>query len=109
MFQMISYVNNKVEQGYWLKKISEDLDFSETDIREEFVRVVKGQKPAQNNQNTNSNEQKNDNFRPTNVLPTREELLSEIFLALIIKFPELFSYGIDNLDISQVQGARNIA
>jgi len=104
MFSMIQLVQNKSDQGYWLKKISEELDFSETDIREEFVKFVSSQK------NNNYSQEKTDNTILETAKPvlSREEMLSELVLSLVIKFPELFNYFLENLDIDKIFGERNI-
>jgi len=90
MFKMIDLVPDKSEQGYWLKKISEELDFAETDVREEFVRWKGLQKEV-----INVKEQK---AVPLLQPLGREELLAELLLALLIKFPNFIDYSINNLE-----------
>lgn len=93
MFEMIVLLPDKTEQGYWLKKVSDDLGFSELDVREEFFRRYKdGLAPV------NSYEKKKDTeeFKKPKE-KSREERLSETVLAIIIKAPELISYAVNNL------------
>lgn len=106
MFTMIALVPDKSEQGYWLKRIGEELDLSEGDLREDF------------NKFQSSNASKASHYRqeetPVNSAPvmenksaTREELMSELFLALIIRLPELIGCGLERLDPAQAQPEEN--
>ncbi|HZJ41314.1 MAG TPA: DNA primase [Candidatus Saccharimonadales bacterium] len=104
MFAMIALVEDKPEQGYWLKKISEELDFSETDIREEFAKWQAAKKPEYNRGVVTDIDKSSSNIKPL----VREELLSELFLSLIIKFPEFISYSLDSLDPDQVYPTENV-
>ena len=104
MFEMIVLLPDKTEQGYWLKKVSDDLGFSELDVREEFFRRYKdGLAPV------NSYEKKKDieEFKKPKE-KRREERLSETVLAIIIKAPELISYAVNNLS-SEYLLAENLA
>ncbi|MFA5184395.1 MAG: DNA primase [Patescibacteria group bacterium] len=93
MFAMINLVANKSEQGYWLKKISEDLSFFEADIREEFLKwqskhgVLKGKEAAP--------AEKILDQAPES---SREDKLAELLLALLVKFPEFINYSVSNLE-----------
>ncbi|QQG52731.1 MAG: DNA primase [Candidatus Falkowbacteria bacterium] len=104
MFGMISLVEDKPEQGYWLKKISEELDFSETDIREEFAKWQAAKKPELSRGVSVDSQQEAPSLKPL----VREELLSELFLSLIIKFPEFIGYSLNSLDPDQVYPAENV-
>jgi len=105
MFAMINLVPNKSDQGYWLKRISEELDFSEIDVREEFTRYsLKTSAGANKNFNTN---QKQADFQDQQLPLAREEMLSELFLSLLIKFPELISYSLDNFDTNKLYPIEN--
>ena len=91
MFTMIDLVINKTEQGYWLKKISEDLGFFETDIREEFL------KWRRKNSVLLKELKKVTDSVPI-IETSREEKLIELLLALLIKFPEFINYSVSNLE-----------
>ncbi len=108
MFAMINLVPNKVEQGYWLKTISEKLDFSEVDIREEFA-LFSTKATASNRSSDSKTRASASASEKSEVLPvlSREEMLSELFLALLIKFPELISYSLENFDPSKVYPTQN--
>jgi len=94
MFMMIDLVPSKTEQGYWLKKISEELNFSEIDVREEFLKWRR-KSGVLNREETETKEES-----PVKAVKesTREEKLAEACLALLIKFPELVNYSISNLE-----------
>ncbi|MFA5886503.1 MAG: DNA primase [Patescibacteria group bacterium] len=95
MFTMISLVSNKTEQGYWLKKLSEELNFYELDTREEFAKwqakisVLKDKETRKNNQLAGHN-------LPSEL--SREDKLAELLLAILLKFPELINYSASNLE-----------
>ena len=101
MFEMIDLVANKMEQGYWLKKLSEELGFSETDTRDEFMKwrrehgvlQVEAARNAKNSQNKPKDE-------PMAIEISRDEKLAELLLSLLIRFPEFISYSVSNLDPS---------
>ena len=93
MFKILTLVPDKSEQGYWLKKISDDLGFREADIREEFFKREKNgdfSKKQIENKNELENAKKPEE-------KSREERLAETFLAILIKAPELISYAANNL------------
>ncbi|MBN2854328.1 DNA primase [Patescibacteria group bacterium] len=93
MFEMIVLLPDKTEQGYWLKKISDDLGFSELDVREEFFRRYKdGLAPV----NSYEKKKEAEEFKKPKE-KSREERLSETVLAIIIKAPELIVYAVNNL------------
>lgn len=95
MFPMISLVPNKTEQGYWLKRISEELGFAEGDTREEFV-AWKGQQKDSPKPLAAS--------VPRLETPGREERLSELLLSLMIRFPENLGYVFANLEPEYIAG-----
>lgn len=91
MFVMINLVSNQTEQGYWLKKVSEELGFSENDMRAEFTTWKGKQKSPVVKEPAAKVEAKE---APN----SREEKLAEIFLALLLKFPELIGYALSSLE-----------
>lgn len=102
MFAMIALVPNKSDQGHWLKRVSEELDFAETDIREEFSRRPITKTPDYSTRAVSSG------ASPAPLAPpSRENLLSELLLALIIKFPELINYSLTSLDPEVISSEDN--
>jgi len=94
MFEMISYISDKTEQGYWLKKISDDLGFVEIDVREEFLnKYLKNDK--KNNQSDNNTKEDN-GFKLIN--KSREEKLTELFLSILLRDNSLIDYSLKNIE-----------
>ena len=96
MFIMIDLVSNQTEQGYWLKKISEELGFSETDMREEYLNWKNKQKKVVSSP-TKKVEAKSEYH-------SREERLSELLLTLLVKFPDFINYALSSLETEAVMG-----
>lgn len=104
MFEMISYISDKTEQGFWLRKLSEDLDFIEADVREEFLRRFSDNVKKENKyRNDNSFESKSDS-RTTSKVKNREERLSELFLSILLKQGSLIEYALKNLEAENLVG-----
>jgi len=96
MFIMIALVKNQTEQGYWLKKISEELGFAEEDVRGEFKTWTDKQKTVLGKTS-----------KPVEiktVYRSREERLSELLTSLMIKFPTLIGYTLSNLEPEYLNG-----
>lgn len=91
MFEMISLVVNKTEQGAWLKRISEELGYFEPDTREEFLKWQARQSVARTGASAGREE-----VSPAAPLD-RREVLGGALLALLIRFPEFVPYVADNL------------
>ena len=100
MFNMIDLVKNQTEQGYWLKKVSEELDFAEEDVRSEF-KSWKGKQRPEFVKKEAGEEKKTE-------LRLREDRLAELALSLVVKFPELFSYTLANLEPEHMSGEENL-
>jgi DNA primase len=102
MLEMISLIKDKTEQGYWLKKISDDLEFSESDMREEFLKRYRN--VSDNNSVSSFNrvikEKKisEELLNNKESVKNREERLSESFLAILLRAPEFIPYAVNNLE-----------
>ncbi len=99
MLEMIAKVNNKIEQDFWLKKTAENLDIKENLLRETLetaLNTVKSQ-----------TETKLDSS-PAGEQLSREEKLSELLLALLVKFPDFINYSINNLEPEYIVGKEKI-
>lgn len=91
--------SSRSEQDFWIKKLSEKLKISETSIREDLVNY----KPEEEWLNPKINP--NNKFEPKSL--SREELMSELLLSLVIKFPEHFDYIFNNIQMDQLWGGAN--
>jgi DNA primase len=94
MFAMIALVNKKTEQGYWLKRLSEELGFFEPDTREEFLKQFAAGGVKDNNTNRLATEKIEESLPKE----SREQKLSELLLALLIRYPEHLIFCLDNLN-----------
>lgn len=98
MLTKISKLNNKIEQDFWLKKLSQKIDVAETFLREAL---------------DNSSKQKQNyarNQQPARTLSqsakqNREEMMSELLLALLVKFPIYIKHTSDYVGLDYLEGA----
>jgi len=95
MFIMIDLVINKSEQGYWLKKVSEELGFFEDNIRDDFLKWQAKNSVLNNKGSVPAKTGRKELIIKEN---SREEKLAELLLALLVKFPEFVNYSISNLE-----------
>ena len=90
MLAMIAKLANKIEAAHWLKVTSQALETDENALREslpkETVREVVAPVKA-----------------PQVAIKTREEQLSELLLAIIIRFPDFIAYVISKLELSWLE------
>lgn len=93
---VIVNIKNKIEQDYWLKQLSESIDVPEAILRETIQQNSEKKSEVQR-QDTPANKQ-------PSVAVNRDERLSEILIALILRHPELVRYSINNLPVELVAG-----
>lgn len=90
MLELMALMYNRLEQDFWLKKLSEVTNRNEKILREDLEEAIKSARTR-----------KTDAPRPVDnvplVLTSREDKLTERLLALLIKSPELIGYGVANL------------
>jgi DNA primase len=96
LLPIIAQLGNKIEQDAWLKKLSETIDIKEDILRETITKLgpIRSYQAAESPKPTKA--------RPRSL--TRAEKMSEILLALLIKFPFLLEYALHHLQIDQVVG-----
>ena len=95
MFAMIDLVASKMEQGHWLKRLSEELDFDENDTREEFLKWQAKHGVLKDKGTAKAVAKK----APEIISETsRADKLAELLFSLIVKFPEFISYSVSNLE-----------
>ncbi len=92
LLPIIAELGNKMESDFWLKKLSEQINAREETLYEEMQKYFSKDERTKVPENTK--EQK--------IIFSREEVLSEIMLALIIKFPLLVEYALNRLEPDQV-------
>lgn len=101
MLEMIALIKDKTEQGYWLKKLSDDLDFSESDMREEFMKRY-GKSASLRTNSFNATPQGEIKIKREE--KSREERLSESLLSILLKAPEFIDYAANNLEADVLCG-----
>jgi len=90
MLMMIAKLTNKIEADHWIKTLAQTLDTDENVLREslptekdrEIVKQIKTQKAAAR---------------------SREEQLSELLLAIIIRFPNFITYVVSKLELDWLE------
>lgn len=97
--EIISKLSNSIEKDYWLKRLAEKLNIKENILRE-ALGGVKQRSGTEYNEKINIVKEEKE-------MVSREEMLSEILLALLVKFTSLINYSSDLLAIEQVRGQVN--
>jgi len=99
MLTMLASVNNHIERSYWLTKLNEEIGTDEKELREKLNAIKDRMLPAIISDGQSKKTATPSQGKSTlNIRITREERLTELLLALIIKFPEFFNYCLNNLE-----------
>lgn len=94
MLAMIAKLANKIEAAYWLKTTAQALETDENALRESL--------PKETIKETSSPIK-----TPQVALKAREEQLSELLLAIIIRFPDFIAYVISKMELLWVENEEN--
>lgn len=102
LLPIITKLGSPIDQDFWLRRLSEKINIKEEVLRDTLRRAQGGVNP--------SNEERR--ATPSHELPeapqvrvmTREEKLSELFLALLLKFSPLLEYASNNVPAEQIAG-----
>lgn len=102
LLAMIGELGSKIKQDHWLQVLSNKINKSELSLREELAKVALAKK---------SDEWTGAQAKKTpikvNAPKTREEKLSEVLIALALKFPPLFELIIKRLEPDHLVGDEN--
>ncbi|MFH1254939.1 MAG: DNA primase [bacterium] len=98
LLPVIAKLGNKIEQDHWLKQLTQITDVDEKQLREEFFKTEKIN-PQYAGSIKEASEEKNTNV---NDKLTREEILSELLLALILKYPSQLEYIANRLGTDEL-------
>lgn len=101
----LSKVKNRIEEDNWIKKMSELVEIRSEVLREELDRK-KALDDKEKKKQAGTSAKLGD--RPDIIKITREERLSELFLALIVRFPDLIGYATSNLEPDFLAGEENV-
>ncbi|MFW5888592.1 MAG: DNA primase [Patescibacteria group bacterium] len=99
MLPVINKIENKIERDEWIRRLSEAVNIDERYLRESL--------PKRNNSGERG---KKDNEYSEPVIffrKSREEMLSEALLALVIKFPVFLEHVINRLEVGEIAGEDN--
>ncbi|MCU0679843.1 MAG: DNA primase [Planctomycetes bacterium] len=100
MLTIISRLGNKIEADHWLKVVAERLDVQENVLRETLEKSLMKEREVVKR---NYSEEKT----VLTAKQSREEKMSELLLALALKFPEFLPYIIDNAETKLIVGEIN--
>ncbi|MFA5163341.1 MAG: DNA primase [Patescibacteria group bacterium] len=103
LLKMVSQLNNKIEADFWLKRISQAADIPEPLLREE---VAKTELASSSTPKEREKTNKADEVAADKAL-SREARLSELLLALLVKFTDFLEYSLNNLDPDYLVGEIN--
>jgi len=96
MLIMLAAVNNHVERSYWLKRLNEEIGTDEKELREKLSQI-KAPRSAETHPKTAA--------RAATV--SRPERLAERLLAVLLRFPNLITYVLSNLEPEGLAGEEN--
>lgn len=96
----IAKLADKIEQDFWLKKLAEKIDVAENILRETlYAHLKKTKKEIYSGQDKEIKAETKKN--------SREERISELTIALMLKFPALIEYGVNHCQIYYLVGDNN--
>ena len=100
LLPIIAKLGNRIEKDHWLRVLSSKIDVAEDILRETLSVAVSKQRAPVSQSN-----QKVENLPVADSRPvSREEKLTELLLALIIKYPSLIEYTIKSVTADQLIG-----
>jgi len=102
LLPVIAKLGNKIERDFWLKKLSQTIDVAENYLREALQN-------AKERQGTPRNAKERQGTPDVHPMRNREEMLSELLLALMLKFPLQIEYVIGQINADQIVGLSNQA
>ncbi|MDP2709410.1 MAG: DNA primase [bacterium] len=101
LLPLIAKFGSKLEQDYWLKKLSQEINANENSLREQLNEIAKKQiQPA-----AFSKADKKADGQAVKLPVGREQMLSEMLLALALRFPAHFEYITNHLEAEDLSGA----
>jgi len=102
LLPVIAKFGSKIEQDFWVRKLSQEIDASENDLREELKKLA----PKPEAAGKIARPAAVDSVSPV-LKPSREARLSELLLALLLRFPAHFEYVINHVSLDELNGADN--
>ncbi len=103
LLPIISKLGSKMEQDFWVKKLSQAVDTEENRLREELNKI--SAKPDR--ENLPAKPGGSAKLEAVDLKPSREARLSELLLAIILRFPAHFEYAINHISADDLVGQDN--
>lgn len=94
LLPVLAQLGNKMEQDFWLKKLSQTVNTREEILLEALNKFVVSPVSIQEENEKKFGQEK----------LSREEMLSELLIALMLKFPPLIEYALNHIQPDQVAG-----
>jgi DNA primase len=98
IFFFLSKISAKIEQDHWIKYLSQKTNSREESLREDF------QKYTEENLDKKSVKKEVVQNMPKMVKLSKADKLSELFIAIILKYFYLFDYLSDKIEIKHISG-----
>lgn len=106
LLPVIAKLGNTIERDFWLKKLSQKIEVDENYLRE-ALRDAKGPYSAGRRKASDAGYSGGENKTNISARQSRDEMLSELLLALMLKFPSLIEYAANYISGDQVVGLIN--
>ncbi|MBU4455297.1 DNA primase [Patescibacteria group bacterium] len=106
LLPIIAKLGNMIERDFWLKKLSQKIDVAENYLRE-ALQDAKGRQSRRGGTPRDANYSDGENKTDISARQSREEKLSELLLALMLKFPSLIEYVANYISGDQIEGSIN--
>ena len=108
LLPIIAKLGNKIEQNFWLKYLSEKIDVGEDLLRETLSKLPPARYPGAKGEYETEQDTSVSSVPAEQIKrKSRVEKLSELLLALILKFPSMLEYSINHIQIDQIIGQAN--
>jgi DNA primase len=102
LLPLIAKIKNNIEKDEWIRRLAEKLNTDERLLRESLPREKRrGEEQSRSQENDGRGGGSMWSRR------SREEMLSEMLLSLLVKFPMFLEYAINRLAVEEVFGAEN--
>jgi DNA primase len=106
LLPVIAKLGNMIERDFWLKKLSQKIDVAENYLRE-ALGDAKRRQSRRGGTPRDANYSDAANNPDISARQSREEKLSELLLALMLKFPSLIEYAANYISGDQIEGSVN--
>lgn len=103
LLPVIAKFGSKIEQDFWVKKLSQAVDTDEGRLKEELIKIAAKQNQAE----APSKPALPGTNQAVGLKPSREARLSELLLALALRYPAHLEYVINHVGPDDLEGEDN--